>query len=206
MILTYIQEHWVEILAVILSLIYLVLSVKAKAGLWIFGFLGSALYVIVFYEGKLYAEMSLQFYYLFISVYGWFHWRKTSEEIAKPELPITKVIGIKQISLYITATIAIYFIYYFILKYLTDSPIPIADSFIGALSIIATWMLAQKKIENWLVFIVVDAFAAMVYLFYKQYYPTTILFVIYTGMAVVGYYQWKKKIQKQELEIILIKE
>ena len=52
-------------------------------------------------------------------------------------------------------------------------------------------MLARKKIENWLVWIVVDAFAAGLY-FYKGLYPTTILFIIYTIMAVVGYYQWKK--------------
>lgn len=195
----YLGNNWVEIVAAILSLIYLVLSVKAKPGLWIFGFLGSALYVFVFFEGKLYAEMSLQFYCLLVSVYGWFHWRKGSNDDYNdtPELPITQISGVKQIIRYTISTVAIFFAYYFILRYLTDSPIPVADSLIGALSIIATWMLAKKKIENWLVFIVVDAFAAMIYLFYKQYYPTTILFVIYTAMAVVGYFQWKKKMRQE---------
>ena len=83
-------------------------------------------------------------------------------EESNHELPITRIVGAKQIFQYISATIAIYIAYYLVLEYLTDSPIALADGG-GCLSVVATWMLAKKKIENWLVWIVVDAFAAGLY-------------------------------------------
>lgn len=193
-VLEYVKENWVEIAGAIISFIYLFFSIREKSALWIFGFLSSVLYIWVFFHSKLYAEISLQVYYLVISVYGWITWQRKSEITHDKTLVITDISSKKELLLYAAATIGVYFIYYYILKYLTDSPVPIADSFVGSLSIIATYMLAKKKIENWLVWIVVDAFAAGLY-FYKGLYPTSILFVVYTVMAVVGYSQWKKKSQ-----------
>ena len=188
-ILNYIQVNWVEITGSILSLIYLYLSIKQKVSLWVFGFLASALYVIVFFDSKLYADMSLQVYYLVVSIYGWINWKRGKEE---KELPATVTTRKTWLQLAL-ATIGIYFIYYFVLRYFTDSTIPKSDSVVGALSIIATWMLARKLIDNWIVWIVVDAFCVGLYL-YKELYTTAGLFVVYTIMAVVGYFQWKKTI------------
>lgn len=193
MILEYLQNNWLEITGAVLSVIYLFFSIRANPVLWVFGFISSALYVIVFFHAKLYAEMSLNSYYLFVSVYGWVNWHRKTETSDSIELPITRIVGAKQIFQYVLATIAIYIAYYLVLEYLTDSPIAMADSVVGALSIIATWMLAKKKIENWLVWIVVDAFAAGLY-FSKGLYPTAILFVVYTIMAVVGYRQWRRSV------------
>lgn len=184
------QVNWVEITGSILSLIYLYLSIRQKVSLWIFGFLASALYVVVFFDSKLYADMSLQLYYLGVSVYGWINWKHGKEE---KELPATKTTRKMWLKL-VLATVTIYFIYYFVLLYFTDSTIPKSDSLVGALSIIATWMLARKLIENWLVWIVADALCVGLYI-YKGLYPTVILFVIYTVMAVVGYIQWKKSLE-----------
>lgn len=189
-ILNYIQVNWVEITGSILSLIYLYLSIKQKVSLWVFGFLASALYVIVFFDSKLYADMSLQVYYLVVSIYGWINWKRGKEE---KELPAT-VTNRKTWLQLALATIGIYFIYYFVLRYFTDSTIPKSDSVVGALSIIATWMLARKLIDNWIVWIVVDAFCVGLYL-YKELYTTAGLFVVYTIMAIVGYFQWKKSIK-----------
>lgn len=189
-VLNYIQVNWVEITGSILSLIYLYLSIRQKVSLWIFGFLASALYVVVFFDSKLYADMSLQHYYLVVSVYGWINWKRGKEEKELPATVTTKKMWFKLA----LATVAIYFIYYFVLLYFTDSTIPKSDSLVGALSIIATWMLARKLIENWLVWIVADALCVGLYI-YKGLYPTVILFVIYTVMAVVGYIQWRKTIE-----------
>ncbi|MFV0391100.1 MAG: nicotinamide riboside transporter PnuC [Paludibacteraceae bacterium] len=187
----YFIENWVEITGAAISVIYLILSIREKAGLWIFGFLSSLLYIRVFYHSKLYAEISLQLYYLFVSIYGWITWKFKPEDANKKKLEISRIED-KQILGYLLGTIGMFLVYFVILKFLTDSPIPFADSVVGALSIIGTWMLAKKKIENWLVWIVADAFAAGLY-FYKGLYPTAILFVVYTTMAIVGYFQWKKK-------------
>jgi nicotinamide mononucleotide transporter len=189
--ITYIQTNWIEIIGAILSLIYLYLSIKQKVSLWFFGIVSSLFYIIVFYQSKLYADMSLQFYYVVISIYGWINWEKGKSENGE-ELPATRM-NRKFILISIVATGFIYAVYYLILSKYTDSQIPKADSLVGALSIIGTWMLARKFIENWLVWIVVDAFCIGLYV-YKELYPTVILFIIYTVMSVVGYRQWKKMI------------
>lgn len=196
----YLIENWVEFAAVILSIVYLYFSVREKSALWIFGFISSALYAWVFFHSKLYAEVSIQIYYLAVSVYGWIHWQlldSTTKKNSSEKLKISTIGSSKDKFVYFFATVVIYFLYLIILKFFTDSPIPYLDSVIGALSIIATWMLAKKKIENWLVFIAVDFFAIFLYI-YKELYPTAILFLIYTIMAIVGYNEWNRKLKKQE--------
>ena len=193
----YLFQNWVEIAGAVLSVIYLYLSIREKSALWIFGFISSLLYIFVFFESKLYADMSLSFYYLGVSIFGWITWQQKTTQLQDTKLHITRISGKKQLLQYVLGTLIAYLAFYLILQYLTDSTIPAADSVVGALSVIATWMLAKKKIENWLIWIVVDAFAAGLY-FYKELYPTAILFVIYTVMAVVGYKQWKKTLNSSK--------
>lgn len=189
MFLNYIQTNWIELVGAILSLIYLYLSIKQKISLWIFGFLSSAFYIVVFFDTGFYADMSLQLYYLAVSVYGWINWKQGMQKSGH-ELHATKTSKRLSVQL-LVSTVIIYGVYYIILTKYTDSTIPISDSFVGALSVIGTWMLARKLIENWLVWIVANGIATGLF-FYKELYPTAILFIIYTVMAVVGYWQWRK--------------
>ncbi len=186
----YFLSNWLEISGAMLSMIYLYFSIREKSILWFFGFISSLLYIIVFFNKQFYAEVSINSYYLFVSVYGWINWQKKSNNKQEKALRISKISGHKEYMQYGIATLLIYFAYYFTLK-LLNSPIAAADSVVGALSIIATWMLANKKLENWLVFLTVDAYAAVLY-FSKGLYPTTVLFIVYTIMAYIGYKQWKK--------------
>jgi len=189
MILEYIKTNWIEIVGAILSLIYLYLSIKQKLSLWFFGIISSLFYIVIFFQTKFYADMSLQFYYVVISIYGWINW-KHGDDLAGKEMPAAQLTKRLLVNLCI-ATGLIYIIYYFILSRFTDSTIPKADSVVGALSIVGTWMLARKLIENWIVWIVADGLCVGLY-FYKGLYPTAILFIIYTFMAAVGYWEWKK--------------
>lgn len=184
-------ENWVEIVGAILSFIYLYLSVKQKKGLWIVGFLCSALYLVVFFQSKFYAEVTLQLYYLVVSVYGWIHWTfGAKNDAATQQLPVSRLEK-RQILPVSLITFVIFASYFFFLNRFTDSPVPLGDSFTVALCIVATWMLAKKMLENWLLFIVADAFCVGLFL-YKGLYPTAILFFVYTIMAVVGYFRWKR--------------
>lgn len=184
---------WIEIAGTVLSLAYLYLSVRQKPALWIFGFLCSALYTVVFFRSKFYADMTLQLYYLAVSVYGWWNWQQgTTPSKQKDTLPVTVTPRRLWPALAI-ASILIFMAYYAVLRR-TDAALPAGDSFTTALSIVATWMLAKKYIEYWLIFIVVDALSAGQYI-YKELYPTAALFVVYTIMAVVGYFQWKKSLE-----------
>lgn len=85
-------------------------------------------------------------------------------------------------------------VYYALLSMGTDSPVPGADSFITAFSITATWMLARKQVEHWLIWIVVDSVAVGIY-FMQGLYSTALLFVVYGVMAVVGWRQWRKNLR-----------
>ena len=89
------------------------------------------------------------------------------------------------------ASLLIFFLMWFVLKNYTDSPVPFGDSLATSLSIVATWMLARKILEHWLVWIFVDAFSCVLF-WYKELQPTVVLFVVYTFMAVLGYIEWKK--------------
>lgn len=190
MIHRYLITHWVEIAGTLLSLVYLYLSIRQKIGLWLFGFLSAALYAFVFFQSKFYADMSLQFYYMAVSVYGWIHWRKGSTNDNKSTLKVTRT-GIKEAMILLPITAAVMLLYYLILTNYTDSPLPLADSFTTALSITATWMLAQKRIEHWILWIIVDLVSAGLYI-YKGLYPTAVLFIVYTVFAVVGWREWRK--------------
>lgn len=189
--LTFLHQHSIEIAGTVLSLIYLYLSIKQRVGLWVFGFLSALLYVVVFYQSQLYAIMSLQFYYMGVSIYGWISWRAGKEETGE-EMPV-KRISLKYSLVLLIIGIGLFFGYYYTLSEHTDAYAPVIDSFTTAFSIIATWMLARKFIEHWLIWMVIDSISAGLYI-HRGLYFTALLFVAYAVMAVVGWVQWRKSI------------
>jgi nicotinamide mononucleotide transporter len=188
-------DNYIEILATITGLIYLIYSVKGKILLWFFGIVTSALYVYVFYQSKIYADMGINIYYVIISIYGWLHWSFAGNSKEKV-LPVSKM-NLKQGLILLAATLVIFIIIAYILKNFTDSNVAFWDAFITAASISATWMLARKIMEHWLVWVVIDAVSIGLYI-YKGLYPTVILFAVYTSLAVLGYYEWQKQWKAQD--------
>ena len=189
----WIVSHWIEIFGTVTGLLYIYLSIKEKASLWIVGFLTSAAYIYVFYKAKFYADMSLQVYYLFISVYGLYYWLKGGKvktDGNKEQVPIRKT-DLKLWGILVVVFAILFVVMGFVLDDYTDSPVPWWDSFTTAASIIATWMLARKLIEQWLIWIVVDLVSMGLYIV-KGLYPTSFLFLVYTILAIVGYFQWRK--------------
>ncbi|MCF6333195.1 MAG: nicotinamide riboside transporter PnuC [Draconibacterium sp.] len=185
----------IEMLGAILGILYIFFSIRQNILTWPTGLLTSALYIVVFFQSKFYADMGLQVYYVGISIYGWYFWikgKKTEDSKTVPVRLASKQLWIK---LTVIATI-LYLVILAILLNFTDSDVPYMDSFTTALSIIATWMLAKKYIEQWLIWIFVDFISAGLYI-YKGLWPTVILFVIYTAMAYLGYIEWKKDLKSQ---------
>jgi nicotinamide mononucleotide transporter len=180
-----------EVLGVITSLVYLYFSVRQIIWLWPFGILSSALFILIFFNSKFYADMGLQVYYLGISIYGWIYWSRGGfDRDQKSHLPVRRAGRSMGLALAV-AGLATLFGIVFLLKKFTDSDVPWGDGFTTAGSIVATWMLARKVLEHWLVWVVVDSVAAGLY-FYKGLYPSFLLYLIFTVIAVVGYFQWKK--------------
>ncbi|PCH70951.1 MAG: hypothetical protein COC06_03145 [Bacteroidales bacterium] len=185
--MNWIFDNIIEIIGTIAGLIFLYLEIKQNKWLWPVGLFTSLMYIYVFFIAKLYADMSLQFYYVLISVYGWIAWSKGA---GQKELPVTRLP--KELFLILFgASMLIYVAISFVLVNYTDGSIPYWDAFTTALSIVATWMLARKILEQWLVWVIVNAVSLGLYI-YKGLYPTSILFFFYTVLAVVGYIHWKK--------------
>lgn len=192
---TWIGGNKVELLGALLGVLYIFFSIRQHILTWPVGLLTSILYIIVFFRSGFYADMGLQFYYVFISIYGWYYWLKGGDKKGEEDLPVRKITRDVLIKSTL-ATVLIYAFILFILIRFTDSTVPFMDSFTTALSIIATWMLAKKYIEHWYIWIIVDTVSAGLYV-YKNLYPTVILFLVYTVMAIIGYFEWKKDYDKQ---------
>ena len=190
-------ENWIEVFGVISGLLFLYFEIKENYLMWPLGLITSALYFVIFFKSKFYADMSLQIYYVAISVYGWYFWTKGGKTDKKEDVSISKL-NLKQGVMYLVISAILFVLYTNILVKYTDSPLPYWDSFTTALSIVATFMLTRKIIEQWLIWVVVDAVSLGLYI-YKGLYPTAILFTVYTLLAVVGYLQWKKSYNKSIL-------
>lgn len=180
-----------ELLGAILGFIYIFLSIRQNIWTWPVGLLTSALYVWVFFQSRLYADMGLQVYYVLVSIYGWFEWVKGKSSDTGEKLTISRLPLKLGVVLLVISILLVFFMWY-VLKNYTDSQVPFADSLATALSIIATWMLARKILEHWLVWIFVDTFSIGLF-WYKELYPTVVLFVVYTIMAVLGFVEWRKE-------------
>lgn len=191
---SWLSDNYIEVFGAITGLIYVFLEIRQTIWLWPIGIITSAVYIWVFFTGKLYADMSLQVYYLVISCLGWYWWVKgTGQQEEEGELFVTRL-DLKT-GLVLAAVLSVLFIVmWFILDRLTDSPVPGWDSFITSLSIVATWMLARKIYEHWLLWIVVNSVAVVLFLS-RGLYPTVILYVIYGIMSFVGLAAWKKTIR-----------
>lgn len=190
-IIGWLSENYIEILGAILGFLYIIFSIRQNILTWLTGLITSALYIYVFFKSKFYADMALQVYYVAISIYGWYHWVKGTSDNRTDNLPVTRL-DLKTGLPLAAISIVLYGTIFFILKNFTDSPVPHGDALTTALSIVATWMLARKILEHWLIWIFVDALSMGLYI-YKSLWPTVILFFVYTVMAFIGYIEWKKE-------------
>jgi len=191
--MTWFSGHWIEVLGVAFSLLYLYLSIRQNILLWPAGIISALLYMLVFFQSKFYADMGLNAYYLVISIYGWILWRRQGTKSGDGP-PVTRIRS-RQALILGMITIAGFLLIGRVLDRFTDSPIPYWDALTTAISFTATWMLARKILEHWILWILVDALSMGLY-YHRGLYPTLFLFLVYTVMAVIGYRQWKNTLNK----------
>ena len=181
----------IEIVAAGIMLLYLWLEYRASIWLWPVGVVIPAFYIYIYYVNKFYADMGVNVYYLFASAYGWYRWQRgRGRETSEAEVAIRRTprgTWLRLASAYILLQAALYLV----LSRFTDSPVPWGDAFTTALSILAMWMLAQKYIEQWGVWMVVNAVSAALY-FWKGMTPTAVTYVVYTIVPIFGYMRWRR--------------
>ena len=190
--------NYLELTGTLVGLIYLWLEYRASIWLWLAGFIMPAIYVFVYYDAGLYADVGINIYYLLASVYGIIYWafgKKKSKDGPVQEVPITLTPKRQYLPLLTISTVLTIVIAQILINF-TDSNVPWADSFTTALSIVGMWMLARKFCEQWLIWIMVDIVCSVLYI-YKELYFTAGLYALYAVIAYFGYLKWKKMMKTQ---------
>lgn len=185
------MQQWtphMEWSAVAFSLIYVFLAARQSIWCWLFGGLASAISVVLFLVVKLYAESFLFLFYVAMSVYGWMQWHKTDSE---PDMPVVEWPLYRHIWMIFLSSAGAVGIYLISSAY-TDAAKPMLDALTTTFSISATFLVARKVLSNWIYWIAIDAVS--VYLYWSRGLDIyALLMLVYTGMAVYGFLQWKKE-------------
>lgn len=182
----------IEQLAVLCALMYVILiSFKSQWG-WLFATISSAIYIFICYFGKLYLETGLQVFYVSMAIYGWYEWSDADEEENEgfTQWPLKKHTYLIGITLMLTFFTGLIFDWY------TDQANPFLDAFTTMISLVATYMVTKKVLENWLYWIVIDLVAMVLYM-NRGFELTGILYLLYSVIAVFGYFNWKRSLKRQ---------
>ena len=183
-----------DIIGTILGFLYLWLEFRENAWMWVVGCIMPAIYIVVLYQAGIYADCGMEVYYFLAGIYGLIIWLRgkteKGETVSIRRTPHKTFVWLALLFVILFAAIAIF------LRECTDSRVPYIDSFTTSLSVIAMWMLSRKYIEQWWVWFVVDAASSGLYI-YKGVYGRSLLYAVYTIMAIYGYYVWRKKITVQ---------
>lgn len=179
-----------ENLAVALAVAYLLLAMRESVLCWYAAFASTAIYTVIFWNVSLVMESALNVFYMAMAVYGWWEWKKGGsdhEGVPIHTWPLRyhlwTIAGVL-----ITAVLAGW------LLTGTGAARPHVDSFTTVASVVTTFMVARKVLENWLYWIVIDAVSIWLYMD-RGLQSTAALFAVYVVLAVVGYLSWRRKLE-----------
>ena len=194
-IINYIVNNKLDVLGTLLGFLYLLLEFKESIWMWVVGCIMPAIYIVVLYQAGIYADCGMEVYYFLAGVYGIYYWLRGTPPRGSGEgaLTITHTPPTLWLPL-LGITALLYALLVVFLIYCTDSRVPYIDALTTALSIVGMWMLSRKYIEQWGVWFIVDLLSTALYI-YKGVYGRSILYGIYTLMAIYGYMVWRKKLQ-----------
>jgi nicotinamide mononucleotide transporter len=177
-----------EAVAVILALAYLILAIRRSLWCWLCAFISTAIYIVLMAHTGLVMDTLLQVYYLVMAVYGYIEWRRGISESG--ELAVVSWTW-RQHLFAVAAVLVVTVINAWLLQYVYIARSPWLDSLVTWGSVLTTWMVARRVIENWLYWIVVDSIGA--YLYYSRgLTATALLFIVYVGMVIHGYVVWRR--------------
>src|SRR5690606_25464418 len=189
------KTTWVEWFGVFFSVFQVLLAQRNNINNYLFGIAGIVLAMYVKFHAKLYAELVLDFYYLIMSVYGWLFWKYGKQQTETPISFSTKNVWLKA-AIIVVVSFTLFFIF---LTGFTDSDVPFLDSIVTAFAWAGMWLMAKRKIENW-IFLNISNFIAVPLLIHKELYLfaglTAFLFIV----AIFGYKNWYRLIKTQQNE------
>jgi nicotinamide mononucleotide transporter len=181
---------WLEILAFALSLAMVVCNIRVNVVGWPLAIASSLLYLLLFWNSRLYGDASLQIFFAFVAAWGWWQWLRGTD--AEGRALRVRGLGARgRVGVLVAIAIAWPATALFLRRF-TDTDVPWWDAFPTAASVVGQWLLGRKYVENWPVWIVVDVVAAALFA-YKGLWLTTILYLVFVAMALVGWRSWRAK-------------
>lgn len=180
-----------EWIAVFSALVYVLLIARKQIAGWFFAAVSSSIYVYLCFISDYLLETVLQLFYLFMAFWGWYKWNQKKNE---KDFILRWSLKLHLINITISVLITILFAFFF--DVFTRQELPYLDAFTTVFSIGATFMVAQRVLENWIYWIVIDIVSIRLYA-YKDLNLTALLFLVYTIIAVVGYFKWRKLYKSQ---------
>ncbi len=191
------NQSLLETSGVITGILCVYLAAKNSIWNWPIAIISVLIYILIFFESKLYADTGLQVYFLVMNFYGWYFWSR--KEIHQ-KVPVSSI-SHKEIILSVLSIILFtaglgYFLYTG-----TDASFPFIDSFCTACSLIAQVFLARKVLENWLIWIFVNIIYVGVYIS-KDLHLTALMYALYIIIAAVGYRDWREEYKNTRLGLM----
>jgi nicotinamide mononucleotide transporter len=185
-----------EAVAVVLALIYLVLAIREISLCWFAAFASSVLSVFVFAAAQLYMQSALQVFYAAMAVYGWLQWTRGIGAHAGSPAQI-HTWPLRRHALALCCVILASAAFAWALSR-TAQALPAVDSFVTVASVLTTWMVANKLLENWVYWFVIDSIS--IYLYLSQGLVLyAALFVLYVVLVVIGFRQWHAELRRSQL-------
>ena len=189
-----------EIIAFTLSLICVALNAYGHILTWPLMIASSAAYAWVFQDAKLFGDAWLQGVFILLAIYAWKTWSKSTQTEGANNSSSSSFKRMPR-SWYLIGSLCwsgLFLIIHYLLVNHTSSDVPLIDAFLTAGSLLATYMSAQKWLENWLMWIFVNSFYIALYI-YKDLHLTALLYGLFIALAVLGWIQWSKKIKLNKL-------
>lgn len=182
-----------EAIAVLFGLLSVWYAKKENILVYPTGIISVLIYIYICLNYGLYADMGINGFYFVMSVYGWYYWSRKKDGDTTPisaNIPIQHVMSI-------VGTVVFFFILRYVLINYTDSTVPVWDSATTAIFLVGMWLMALKKIENWIFWIVGNLISIPLY-FHKGLALTSFQFTVFLLIAISGYLEWRKKLKEQK--------
>jgi nicotinamide mononucleotide transporter len=177
-----------EWIAAALGVVNVALVVRRSVWNYPFGLAMVALYFFVFYEARLYSDALLQIFFFVVQLYGWVNWVRATT--ASGDVPVGWMTGRERL-LWSAGTVAASLVWGLGMARYTNAAAPIIDAFIAGFSISAQILMARRRIENWVLWILVDIVAVGLY-FSRHLYPTSALYLLFLLLSIAGLIGWRR--------------
>ena len=199
LLLGFLQTSLLEILSFLLALIMVALNIRQSPWAWLFSVASAALYAIVFYDARIYGDMSLQFVFIAVSLWGAYQWLFGGQHHDGVSVSRLKHQGWYWVA---ASWLVAYAMIFLLLHRFTDSDVAHIDAFLTAGSLVAQYLLARKALENWHMWIVIDLLYIGLYI-HKDLYLTAVLYGLFAVLACAGLIAWKKSLNQKDQKVVL---